>query len=58
MYRDGVGDGQLGVVRDFEVPQFYKLFSRIREDYKPKLTYIIVQKRINTRIYAKEVRIV
>lgn len=55
MYRDGVGDGQLGVVRDFEVPQFYKLFTSIRSDYKPKLTYNVVQKRINTRIFAKEV---
>ncbi|XKL65747.1 hypothetical protein PGB90_009167 [Kerria lacca] len=54
IYRDGVGDGQLNVVREHEVPQFYKLFSLIKLDYKPKLTYIVVQKRINTRIYMKE----
>ncbi len=57
MFRDGVGDGQLPVVRDYEVPQFYNLFKRIKTDYDPKLTYIVVQKRINTRLYMKQVRI-
>lgn len=53
IFRDGVGDGQLKTVRDFELPQFVRLFSRISSEYKPKLTYVVVQKRINTRIYAK-----
>lgn len=53
IFRDGVGDGQLATVRDFEIPQFTRLFSRIHSDYNPKLTYVVVQKRINTRLYFK-----
>lgn len=51
--RDGVGDGQLKVVRDYEVPQMKVSFSNIDKTYKPMLTYVVVQKRINTRIFLK-----
>ncbi|XP_065206565.1 piwi-like protein Ago3 [Planococcus citri] len=54
VYRDGVGDGQLKTVRDFEVPQFERMFPVVSADYNPKLTYVIVQKRISARIYARE----
>ncbi|XP_026321629.1 piwi-like protein Ago3 [Hyposmocoma kahamanoa] len=53
MYRDGVGDGQLKTVRDYEIPQMQVCFNLLGETYKPSLTYIVVQKRINTRIFAK-----
>ena len=53
MYRDGVGDGQMNVVQDFEVRQMVEAFSTFGEDYNPKLTVVIVQKRINTRIFAQ-----
>lgn len=55
MFRDGVGDGQLKTVRDFEVPQFERMFSLVSADYKPMLTYVIVQKRISARIYGRSV---
>lgn len=53
IYRDGVGDGQLKMCEDYELAQLKdacKLYSD--GDYKPLFTFIVVQKRINTRIYA------
>lgn len=52
IYRDGVGDGQLQVSADYEVPQFVDCFQHIAPDYRPKLTMVICQKRINTRIFS------
>jgi aubergine-like protein len=52
IYRDGVGDGQLQVSADYEVPQFVDCFQHIAPDYRPKLTMVICQKRVNTRIFS------
>ena len=52
IYRDGVGDGQLNVSAEYEVPQFESCFRHVSPDYHPKLTVIVCQKRINTRIFA------
>lgn len=52
LFRDGVGDGQLSTVQQFEVSQYRSVFSTFGEDYKPNLYVIVVQKRINTRIFA------
>ncbi|KAG8236234.1 Argonaute-3 [Ladona fulva] len=54
IYRDGIGDGQLKVSKELEVPQFEACFKRVSEDYNPKLTVFIVQKRINTRIFSRQ----
>lgn len=51
VFRDGVGDGQLDHCRRYEIPQF----EATLKDFKITdcgLCYVIVQKRINTRIYA------
>ncbi|KAI5638036.1 piwi domain-containing protein [Phthorimaea operculella] len=53
MYRDGVGDGQLNTIKQYEIPQMQVCFSLMEATYKPTLTYIVVQKRINTRIFMK-----
>ncbi|GBP15888.1 Piwi-like protein Ago3 [Eumeta japonica] len=53
IYRDGVGDGQLKLVNDYEIPQLQVCFSLVDATYKPKLMYVVVQKRINTRIFKK-----
>ncbi|XP_038222567.1 piwi-like protein Ago3 [Zerene cesonia] len=53
MYRDGVGDGQLKLIQDYEIPQMKVCFSSFGDVYEPMLTYIVVQKRINTRIFMK-----
>ncbi|XP_013180171.1 PREDICTED: protein argonaute-3 [Papilio xuthus] len=53
IYRDGVGDGQLKLLQDYEIPQMQICFSILGTAYKPSLTYVVVQKRINTRIFMK-----
>ena len=54
VYRDGVGDGQVGLVRDYEVPQFLQAISDMSTlegmPKSPALSVIIVQKRINTKV--------
>lgn len=52
VYRDGVGDGQLTMCKEYEIPQLKKAFEDVSEKYNPPLTFIVVHKRINTRIFA------
>ncbi|XP_033236662.1 protein argonaute-3 isoform X1 [Drosophila pseudoobscura] len=47
IYRDGVGDGQLSTCSRYEIPQFASIC-----DNRIKLTFIVVQKRVNTRIFS------
>lgn len=51
IFRDGVGDGQLNACREFEVAQFRGVASDIGLDIK--FVFIVVQKRINTRIFMR-----
>ncbi|XP_059156586.1 piwi-like protein 1 [Physella acuta] len=55
LYRDGVGDGQLKTVFHSENEQ---VISAIRDaggqDYKPGFAFVIVKKRINTRLFAPQ----
>ncbi|XP_043787513.1 piwi-like protein Ago3 [Apis laboriosa] len=51
VYRDGVGDGQLDTVAKYEVKQLLATFKTIEINYQPTLTVIVVQKRINTRLF-------
>lgn len=58
IYRDGVGDGQLSVVKDFEASQITQGladFMRINEipGPRPKVTVTVVQKRVNTKIFVQ-----
>ncbi|XP_030382554.1 protein argonaute-3 [Scaptodrosophila lebanonensis] len=46
IYRDGVGDGQLNLCANYEIPQFDAVCSN-----HINITYIIVQKRVNTRFF-------
>jgi aubergine len=55
IYRDGVGDGDLDYVEKYEVKQLIATFNRIAHNYQPQLSVIIVQKRINTRLFIKGV---
>lgn len=52
IYRDGVGDGQIDMVADYEVEQLKSCFVHFGEDYNPKMSVVVVQKRINTRLMA------
>uniref|UniRef100_A0A3Q2VIP6 Piwi-like protein 2 n=1 Tax=Haplochromis burtoni TaxID=8153 RepID=A0A3Q2VIP6_HAPBU len=51
VYRDGVSDGQLKMVEQYEIPQLIKCFETF-PSYEPKLVFIVVQKRINTTLYS------
>ena len=53
LYRDGVGDGQLGIVKDHEIPQFLECFETF-DNYNPKFAVVVVKKRINTRVFLDE----
>jgi len=50
-FRDGVGDGQLDAVVNYEVPQIHSTFSQFGENYKPRMAVIVVKKRIHTRLF-------
>ncbi|XP_034048599.1 piwi-like protein 1 [Thalassophryne amazonica] len=52
VYRDGVGDGQLQSVVSYEVPQIMECIASIGKDYMPKLTVVVVKKRISSRFFA------
>lgn len=55
VFRDGVGDGDLGYI-DHEVQQLQQCFGNFGGEYTPKLSVVIVQKRINARIFLKNQR--
>jgi aubergine-like protein len=51
IFRDGVGDGMLSMVEDFEIRQVEEAIKALQPDYQPMLSVIIVKKRMNTRIF-------
>ncbi|XP_022109192.1 piwi-like protein 1 [Acanthaster planci] len=52
IYRDGVGDGQLAAVVNYELPQLLSTFQMIGKNYKPKGAMVVVKKRINNRFFS------
>ncbi|XP_038674833.1 piwi-like protein 4 isoform X1 [Scyliorhinus canicula] len=52
VYRDGVGDGQLMTLVDYEVPQILDSFKMVNPDYSPKVTIIVVRKKSTCRFFA------
>ncbi|XP_037337718.1 piwi-like protein 1 [Pungitius pungitius] len=53
VYRDGVGDGQLHSVVNYEVAQIIESIKSMGHDYMPKLSVVVVKKRINSRFFAQ-----
>ncbi|XP_071132212.1 piwi-like protein 1 [Mytilus edulis] len=53
VFRDGVGDGQLSIVGGHEVEQLKQCFRQFGDNYNPTMTVVVVQKRINARIFLK-----
>uniref|UniRef100_A0AAQ6AHD4 Piwi domain-containing protein n=1 Tax=Amphiprion ocellaris TaxID=80972 RepID=A0AAQ6AHD4_AMPOC len=51
VFRDGVSDGQLKMVEQYEIPQLIKCFETFPK-YEPKMVFIVVQKRISTALYS------
>lgn len=56
VYRDGVSEGQLHVVEGHEIPQLATVFMHF-DSYDPKLSFVVVQKRLNTRIFTAMVSV-
>ncbi|XP_023249891.1 piwi-like protein 1 [Seriola lalandi dorsalis] len=52
VYRDGVGDGQLHSVVNYEVSQIMDSIKSMGHDYSPKLSVVVVKKRISCRFFA------
>ncbi|XP_033474957.1 piwi-like protein 1 [Epinephelus lanceolatus] len=52
VYRDGVGDGQLHSVVNYEVSQIMDSIKSMGQDYMPKLSVVVVKKRIISRFFA------
>lgn len=53
IYRDGVGDGMLQSVVSYEVPQIVESIKSVGQDYTPKLTVVVVKKRVSCRFFAQ-----
>lgn len=51
IYRDGVGDGQIPNVHKQEVGEIKKNLKELYGDVEVKMAFIIVSKRINTRLF-------
>lgn len=54
MFRDGVGEGQISYVLSQEVEQMKLAITDMYESHgvaRPKMTFIIVTKKINTRAF-------
>ncbi|XP_077154559.1 piwi-like protein 4 isoform X1 [Ranitomeya variabilis] len=56
IYRDGVGDGQLQMLFDYEIPQLLSLFKEPPATYSPKVTVVVVRKRCTTRFFTQSPR--
>uniref|UniRef100_A0A3P9I4P4 Piwi-like RNA-mediated silencing 1 n=1 Tax=Oryzias latipes TaxID=8090 RepID=A0A3P9I4P4_ORYLA len=52
VYRDGVGDGQLHSVVNFEISQILESIKSLGQDYNPKVSVVVVKKRISSRFFA------
>ncbi|KAL1557676.1 argonaute 5 [Salvia divinorum] len=51
-YRDGVSEGQFSQVLFHEMEAIRKACNSIEENYMPRVTFIVVQKRHHTRLFA------
>ncbi|KAL2711853.1 piwi-like protein Siwi isoform X3 [Vespula squamosa] len=51
IYRDGVGEGQIESVYNHEVKKIKKKLDEMYKDVEIKMAFIIVNKRVNTRIF-------
>merc|ERR1712110_390143 len=50
-YRDGVGESQVPLLINIEIPEIKKSFKKFGEDYNPKFAEITVNKRIDDRFF-------
>ncbi|KAL8140385.1 hypothetical protein V2J09_006406 [Rumex salicifolius] len=53
-YRDGVSDGQFAQVLLHEIDAIRKACSSLEDGYLPPITFVVVQKRHHTRLFAAD----
>ena len=51
MFRDGVSEGQFTTVMARELMAIRAACKELEENYEPKITYLVVQKRHHTRFF-------
>lgn len=54
MYRDGVSEGQFMQVLQHELTALREACIKLEADYKPGITFIVVQKRHHTRLFCSD----
>lgn len=54
MYRDGVSEGQFIHVLQHELTAVREACIKLEADYKPGITFIVVQKRHHTRLFCSD----
>ncbi|CAJ0843547.1 6308_t:CDS:10, partial [Entrophospora sp. SA101] len=54
MYRDGVSESQFKMVLEYELKKIKEACIKLSGSYKPKITFITIGKRHQTRLYPKE----
>jgi eukaryotic translation initiation factor 2C len=50
-FRDGVSEGQFSLVLRWEMNKIRNACMKIHNDYKPAITFVVVQKRHHTRFF-------
>ena len=55
-YRDGVSEGQFDQVLVHEVRAVQEACMKLEKDYRPRITFIVVQKRHHTRLFCENDR--
>ena len=54
IYRDGVGDSQKHEVFQSEVESIFNMMAAKFENYKPKLLFAVINKKVHTRFFKKD----
>lgn len=55
-FRDGVSEGQFGQVLSRELTAIRRACSTLQQDYKPQITFLVVQKRHHIRLFPTDQR--
>ena len=55
-YRDGVSEGQFQEVLKHELKQIRRACKKLSENYRPKLTFLVCQKRHHARMFCQNER--
>ncbi|TYZ64147.1 hypothetical protein PybrP1_004440 [[Pythium] brassicae (nom. inval.)] len=56
VYRDGVSEGQFPTVLNYEVTAIRDACAALQNGYAPPITFIVMQKRHNTRLFPADAR--